>query len=183
MRLRSCSTFSPANLGPTTSPTAKSVDRLLNWHLDYPSVEFAYAYRSEDSTHMVRISEGNRSKCEPCISVRVLTNFKQFGIEARSTQFQNSASFLIVAARSVARNPEGLAIALKAMLRLFVERTHRDVGGFAVPDLKFRAVFSHRSATRLKRLSRPTTCSMRTRACRGCGRRKSACRFRWLCGK
>ena len=28
-------------------------------------------------------------------------------------------------------------------------------------DLKFRSVFSHRSATRLKRLSRPTPCSMR----------------------
>jgi hypothetical protein len=32
-------------------------------------------------------------------------------------------------------------------------------------DLKFRAVFSHRRATRLKRLSLPTPCSMRARAC------------------
>ena len=31
-------------------------------------------------------------------------------------------------------------------------------------DLKFRSVFSQRSATRLKRLSRPTPCSMRARA-------------------
>ena len=31
-------------------------------------------------------------------------------------------------------------------------------------DLKFRAVFSHRNATRLKRLSRPNPCSMRERA-------------------
>ena len=31
-------------------------------------------------------------------------------------------------------------------------------------DRKFRSVFSHRSATRLKRLSRPTPCSMRARA-------------------
>src|ERR1700733_4475178 len=31
-------------------------------------------------------------------------------------------------------------------------------------DRKFRSVFSHRSATRLKRLSLPTRCSMRARA-------------------
>ena len=31
-------------------------------------------------------------------------------------------------------------------------------------DLKFRSVFSHRSATRLKRLSRPRPCSIRARA-------------------
>jgi hypothetical protein len=31
-------------------------------------------------------------------------------------------------------------------------------------DLKFRAVFSQRSAARLKCLSRPTPCSMRARA-------------------
>ena len=34
----------------------------------------------------------------------------------------------------------------------------------ATIDLKFRAVFSHRRAARLKRLSRPTPCSMRERA-------------------
>ena len=52
----------------------------------------------------------------------------------------------------------------------------------ATMDLKFRAVFSHRSATRLNRLSLPTPCSRCVRGlCRGCGRRKLACSFRWPC--
>jgi hypothetical protein len=40
---------------------------------------------------------------------------------------------------------------------------HRPAAKLTI-DLKFRAVFSQRSATRLKRLSRPTPCSMRARA-------------------
>jgi hypothetical protein len=40
---------------------------------------------------------------------------------------------------------------------------HRPAAKLTI-DLKFLAVFSHRSATRLKRLSRPTPCSIGDRA-------------------
>jgi hypothetical protein len=50
-------------------------------------------------------------------------------------------------------------------------------------DLKFLAVFSHRSATRLNRLSRPTPCSMRALALSRVRAKKAGLSFSLaLCG-
>jgi len=49
-------------------------------------------------------------------------------------------------------------------------------------DRKFRAVFSHRSATRLKRLSRPTPCSIRAGLVEGLGEESRLVFFVSLCG-
>ncbi|MEQ1754688.1 MAG: hypothetical protein ABL973_11205 [Micropepsaceae bacterium] len=114
---------------------AEAVEILRRGTVDYPSVDFGYAFRDDSGPHLIRISGGEVQE------VATL----HLGIDAAFSQFQRirhsieidpaplAITKLLCAVRGHQTPPNGLPKAIGAMQRLFAERPERDVGGWAVP--------------------------------------------------
>lgn len=117
-------------------PSGTSVIQLLlEGHLEYPSVDLAYAYRDEQGPHLILIS-GGMARQVPTLHIGSTDAFEQFQAIRHRREIDpipKAVSTLICGSRGTEAAPEDLRASLSALLRLFYERPERDVGGFAVP--------------------------------------------------
>lgn len=111
------------------------ISALLAEHLQYPSVDLAYGYVDQGGTHLFRISQGEAQQLST-FHIGNSPAFDHFQRIRHATKIDPSPkaveTFIIGAAIPI---PEPLHIATVAMLRLFAERSERDVGGWALPWL------------------------------------------------
>jgi hypothetical protein len=119
----------------TSAAGQQAISALLAEHLQYPSVDLAYGYVDEHGAHLFRISQGEARQL-PAFHIGNSEAFNHFQRIRHATEIDPAPkaveTFILGAPVPI---PEPLHIATVAMLRLFAERSERDVGGWALPYL------------------------------------------------
>ncbi|MFZ0205773.1 MAG: hypothetical protein WAL59_06595, partial [Roseiarcus sp.] len=87
----------------------------------------------EDGAHLCRISDGLAQQVTTMHLGVGFEQYQQIRHRAEIDAVPLSFGTLMTTSVGVDPPPKGLKVALKALLKLFVERVERDVGGFAVP--------------------------------------------------
>jgi hypothetical protein len=107
---------------------------LLQEHRENQSIDFAYAYIDDAGPHLVRLSQGEAQELQT-LHIGLDDAFEHFqrirhdpGIDAAP----EAISQFIVISRATDPVPTNLSTAITSMLRLFAERSERDVGGWPV---------------------------------------------------
>src|SRR5262249_22746646 len=107
---------------------------LLSSHLQNSSVDFAYGYVDDSGLHLVRVSQGE-AKEVPTLHIGLTDAFKHFQRirhDAEINAIPEAVSIFFSGSRATDPVPQGLNSAITSMLRLFAERSERDVGGWPV---------------------------------------------------
>lgn len=115
-------------------PPQAAIAHLLEVQKSYP-VDFAYAYIDPSGAHLIRVSGGVAEQVR-ALHLGVEDAFEQYQLIRHRTAVDpvpHSFSNFLLGSRSPESLPEPLARAITSMLRLFSERSERDVGGVAVP--------------------------------------------------
>jgi hypothetical protein len=113
----------------------ETISFLLNSHLQNSSIDFAYGYVDDSGPHLVRVSRGE-AKEVPTLHLGLTDAFVQFQRirhDAEIDAIPEAVSIFFTGSRAADPVPDGLNSAIKSMLRLFAERSERDVGGWPVP--------------------------------------------------
>jgi hypothetical protein len=126
-RILSSATESPAGY--------QTLGALVAEHLQYPSVDLAYGYTDENGAHLFRIAQGQAQQLT-AFHIGNSEAFDHFQRVRHATEIDPAPKAVeIFIQGGPVPIPEPLHIATVAMLRLFVERQERDVGGWALPYL------------------------------------------------
>jgi hypothetical protein len=126
-RLMEAAAIAPA--GPN------AVDILISGHREYPSVEFAYGYIDDRGPHLVRVSEGTTQEV-PALYIGLPDAFEHFQRIRHDVDIDHAPEAVkafVCGARGSEPVPEAVSTGITSMLRLFAERSERDVGGWAIP--------------------------------------------------
>jgi hypothetical protein len=113
----------------------ETISFLLNSHLQNSSIDFAYGYVDDSGPHLVRVSQGE-AKEVPTLHLGITDAFEHFQRirhDAEIDAIPEAVSIFFTGSRAADPFPDGLNSAIKSMLRLFAERSERDVGGWPVP--------------------------------------------------
>jgi hypothetical protein len=108
---------------------------LFNSHLQNSSIDFAYGYVDDSGPHLVRVSQGE-AKEVPTLHIGLTDAFEHFQRirhDAEIDAIPEAVSIRFSGSRATDPVPDGLNTAITSMLRLFAERSERDVGGWPVP--------------------------------------------------
>jgi hypothetical protein len=111
-----------------------AVNFLLRSHRENPSVDFAYAYVDHTVPHLIRISEGEALEM-PTLHLGLpdaFGHFQRIRHDAGVNPVPDAVSIFFTGSRATEPVPNGLNTAITSMLRLFAERSERDVGGWPV---------------------------------------------------
>ena len=107
---------------------------LLNGHRENVSTDFAYGYFDDAGPHLVRISQGEVQEM-PTLHLGLTDAFEHFQRirhDAEINPIPETVSIFFTGSRATEPVPDGLGTAVTSMLRLFAERSERDVGGWPV---------------------------------------------------
>src|SRR5262249_16571206 len=113
----------------------ETISFLLNSHLQNSSIDFAYGYVGDSGPHLVRVSQGE-AKEVPTLHIGLTDAFEHFQRirhDAEIDAIPEAVSIFFSGSRATDPVPDGLNRAITSMLRLFAERSERDVGGWPVP--------------------------------------------------
>jgi hypothetical protein len=113
------------------------VNELLNGHREYPETEFVYGYIDERGPHLFKIS-GCEAHELPVAHIgrnEAFSDFQRIRHATEITPIPKAVEIFMLGSRAPGKIPNELHIATVSMLRLFVERSERNVGGWAVPYL------------------------------------------------
>jgi hypothetical protein len=105
---------------------------LLDNHLANPSVDFAYGYVDKEKPHLVRISQGKASELLT-FHIGIIDAFEHFQRirhDAEVHPIPEAVVIFFAGSRAPDPVPAALNAAITSMLRLFAERSERDVGGW-----------------------------------------------------
>jgi hypothetical protein len=109
-----------------------AVNFLLGNHRENPSVDFAYAYMDlVASPHLVRISQGEAQDVL-ALHLGLTDAFEHFQRIRHNTEINpvpEAVSIFFTGSRATDPMPNGLNSAITSMLRLFVERSEREMLG------------------------------------------------------
>ncbi len=111
---------------------SKTVTFLLEGHRENPSVDLAYGYMDDTGPHLVRISQGEAREL-PTLHIGntdAFEHFQRIRHDAKIHPVPEAVSIFFSGSRDSDPVPEGLDAAITSMLRLFAERSERDVGGW-----------------------------------------------------
>jgi hypothetical protein len=115
---------------------ASVLTHLLEVQRSYP-IDFAYGYFDHSGPHLFCLSGGS-AKEVPVLHLGVESAFEQFQTIRHRDQIDpvpKAIATFFMGTRSKDKLPEALLHSVTAMLRLFSERSERDVGGAAIPYL------------------------------------------------
>ena len=113
----------------------EAISFLLKGHCEYPSVEFAYAYLTDGNPCLIRIAQGRVEEL-PAFHLGVSDAFEHFQRirhDAEIDYAPEAVKTFVTGSRSAESVPDLLSITIRSMLRLFAERSERDVGGWVTP--------------------------------------------------
>jgi hypothetical protein len=119
-----------------TLPAGKPIiDFLLEAHRRAPSVDFAYAYIDETGPVLARVAGGSITLNQTLFLgvVDAFEHFQRIRHDEELDPTPEAVRAFVCGSRSPDAVPDGLTKAITSMLRLFAERTERDVGGWPVP--------------------------------------------------
>jgi hypothetical protein len=113
----------------------ETVGFLLNSHLQNSSIDFASGYVDDSGPHLVRVSQG---EAKEVLTLHIgltdaFEHFQRIRHDAEIDAIPEAVSIFFTGSRSTDPVPDELDNAIKSMLRLFAERSERDVGGWPVP--------------------------------------------------
>lgn len=114
---------------------AKAAEILAANHRQCPSADFAYAYIDRAGPHLVQISEGAAREV-PTFHIGLFDAFAHFQRIRHDKEIDatpDAIRIFVCGSRSFQPVPDPLSEAITSMLRLFAERSKRDVGGWPVP--------------------------------------------------
>jgi hypothetical protein len=113
----------------------EAANLLLEGHREYPSVDFAYAYAVDGVPHLIRISQGEAQEI-PALYLGGKDAFEHFQRIQHSAAIDYAPEAIktfVVGSRAPDPLSDRLPGAITSMLRLFAERSERDVGGWVTP--------------------------------------------------
>jgi hypothetical protein len=102
---------------------------------EVPSVNFAYAYIDGAGPHLMRVMDGEVREL-PALNLGVSEAFTHFQRIRHDTQIDHAPEAVksfFVGSKASEPVPPDLSLAITSMLRLFAERSERDVGGWVTP--------------------------------------------------
>jgi hypothetical protein len=108
---------------------------LLEAQRECPSVEFAYSYANVDGPRLFRVAKGRMDDLQT-FHLGNTEAFEEFQCIRHNVEIDDSPEAiktLFTGSRSTSDVPHPLFVAIKSMLRLFAERSERDVGGWVTP--------------------------------------------------
>lgn len=114
-----------------------AVQFLLEGHREHPSVDFVYAYTDELRPHLIRVRD---NKAEELTTLHLgetdaFSHFQRIQHDLEIDFAPEAIKMFVAGSRASEQLPQGLSVAIVAMLRLFAERAEHDVGGWPVPYL------------------------------------------------
>lgn len=117
-------------------PSDRNAIRVLcEAQAENPTIDFLYMFLDEDAARLFKISNGGAEEMAATF-IGEKSAFEQFQrirhraeIETAPLSFEN----FIFGSRAPREIPESISKATISMLRMFLQRTERDVGGWAVP--------------------------------------------------
>lgn len=114
---------------------AATVQELLFGHREYSWCDFLYGYLDEHGPHLIKISGGEAHEL-PVAHIGEPEAFAEFQRIRHTTEIDpipKAVEIFMFGSRAPNAIPNELRVVTVSMLRLFVERSERDVGGWAVP--------------------------------------------------
>jgi len=114
---------------------APAAEFLVESQHQHPSVDFAYTYIDESGPHLIRVHEGAADEVAS-LFLGLLDAFEhpqRIRHDADIDPTLEAIRTFVCGSRSVEPVPDQLSKAVTSMLRLFAERSERDVGGWPVP--------------------------------------------------
>lgn len=112
----------------------EAVAFLLESHCQNSSSDFAYGYMDEAGPHLVRVSQGEAQELATLHLglTDAFNEFQRIRHDAEIRAIPEAVSIFFTGSRATNPVPPGLDSASTSMLRLFAERSERDVGGWPV---------------------------------------------------
>ncbi len=111
---------------------SEGVQFLSEAQIDYPSVDFAYAYADETNCRLLRVSGGTAEEL-PVFHIGSVDAFEHFQRIRHAEEIDpapEAVKTFIAGSRAAEPIPDALHKAITSLLRVFAERSQRDVGGW-----------------------------------------------------
>jgi hypothetical protein len=100
-----------------------------------PKIDFLYMFLDEGRARLFKISKGNAQEA-PSTYIGEKSAFEQFQYIRHATEIDpipKSVETFVFESSAPSEIPDGISAATVSMLRTFLQRAERDVGGWAVP--------------------------------------------------
>ena len=118
------------------TPSGESAVRMLRDANDeHPKIDFLYAFLDRGCPRLFKISNGSAQEV-PATYVGEKDAFEEFQHIRHATEFDpvpKAVEQFMFGTRAPSKIPDAVSAATVSMLRLFMQRRERDVGGWAVP--------------------------------------------------
>ena len=114
---------------------APAAEFLVESQHQHPSADFAYAYIDESGPHLIRVHESVAEEV-PSLFLGLLDAFEHLQRIRHDSEIDPTPEAIrtfVCGSGSVEPVPDQLSKAVTSMLKLFAERSERDVGGWPVP--------------------------------------------------
>ena len=112
-----------------------AIDVLCGAQAENPRIDFIYIFLDEGTPRLFKISDG-RAQEAPATYIGEKSAFEQFQSIRHATEIDpvpKSFETFMFGSRAPSEIPDVISTVTISMLRMFLQRTERDVGGWAVP--------------------------------------------------